>query len=167
VLGHRGETGIDIFPNIYRKNLTFKPRLLKSCTLCLRVPVISQSVSLSRVHTLYCASKARKISAVDLVRRQARIVREVVAKQPRLRAIPREELAGCCAPDHGEVTLPDMTIALWNRPANKRDTRHQLNFSDYWWSLSEDSAIDGWQNVPYTHERQKREEEEQWNKERK
>lgn len=69
--------------------------------------------------TLYCDSKARRISAVDFVRRQDRIAREEVARQPRLRAMPRDELAGCCAPDHGEVTLPDMTIALWNRPANR------------------------------------------------
>ena len=79
------------------------------------------------VRTLNWDSKARRISAVDLVRRQERIAREEVAKQPRLRAIPRDELAGCCAPDQGEVTLPDMTIALWNRPANKRDTYGYLN----------------------------------------
>jgi len=71
------------------------------------------------VRTLYCDSKARRISAVDLVRRQDRIAREDVAKHPRLRAIPRDELAGCWAPDHGEVTLPDMRIALWKRPAKK------------------------------------------------
>jgi hypothetical protein len=59
---------------------------------------------------------------VDLVLRQVRIAREVAAKQPRLRAIPRDELAGCGAPDHGEVTLPDMTMALWNRPADKKGT---------------------------------------------
>jgi hypothetical protein len=68
---------------------------------------------------LYCVSKARRISEVDLVRRQVRVEREVAAKQPRLRAIPRDELAGCGAPDHGEVTLPDMMMALWNRPADK------------------------------------------------
>lgn len=72
------------------------------------------------VCTLYCDSKARRISAVDLVRRQDTIAREEVAKHPRLRAIPRDELAGWWAPDHGEVTLPDMRIALWNRPAKKK-----------------------------------------------
>lgn len=72
------------------------------------------------VRTLYCDSKARRISAVDLVRRQDRIAREDVAKHPRLLAIPRDELAGRWAPDHGEVTLPDMRITLWNRPAKKK-----------------------------------------------
>jgi hypothetical protein len=77
---------------------------------------------LQEPHTLYCVSKALRISDVDLVLRQVRIEREVAAKQPRLRAIPRDELAGCGAPDHGEVTLPDMMMALWNRPADKPGT---------------------------------------------
>lgn len=50
------------------------------------------------------------------------MAREVAARQPRLRAIPRDELAGCGAPDHGEVTLPDMMMALWNRPADRTRT---------------------------------------------
>jgi hypothetical protein len=79
------------------------------------------------IRTLYCDSKARRISAVVFVRRQDRIAREEVAKQPRLRAIPRDELAGCWALDHGDVTLPDMMIALWNRPAKKKETYLYLN----------------------------------------
>lgn len=34
---------------------------------------------------------------------------------PRLRAIDLEALLGCSDLSHGEVILPDMTIARWNK----------------------------------------------------
>jgi hypothetical protein len=115
-----------------RTSLSLLPRCEDECLVALRtikpyfvndrtIPFATAQSSFRHLfRTLYCDSKARRISAVDLVRRQDRIAREEVAKHPRLRAIPRDELAGCLVPDHGEVTLPDMRITLWNRPAKKR-----------------------------------------------
>ena len=84
--------------------------------------------------TWYCVRKALRISAVDLVLRQSRVVAEAgrsggrrdsvstgkAAKggsgQPRLLATPRDADVADGERDHGDDAAPDMSTARWNSP---------------------------------------------------
>lgn len=68
---------------------------------------------------MYCVSNALRTSVVDLLRRQESICGVwLPTKQPRLRAMTLEVLAGCCEWVHGDSILPDIKMARWNRSKN-------------------------------------------------